>query len=209
MPEIDGLAATAAIRARETSTGSHVPISAMTAEAMLGDRERCLAAGMDGYIAKPVHLAELYQAVEELSRRSGSATAAANTGDTAVIAPDRSSRASALPLDWQQALDQLEGNDALLRHMVQLFLEECPKRLRDIHNAITQANASQLQRAAHTLKGSAGILAAGPVVAAALQLETMGRAGELRHAADAWGALEVAMAQLLPALEALTRGHDA
>jgi CheY-like chemotaxis protein len=209
MPEMDGLAATAAIRAREASTGTHVPIFAMTAEAMLGDRERCLAAGMDGYIAKPVRLAELYQAVEELSRHAGSALAASNTSDTAVTAPDCSSGASVPPLDWQQALEQLEGNDALLRHMVRLFLEECPRRMRDIHNAITQANASALQRAAHTLKGSAGILAARPVVAAALRLETMGRAGELRHAADAWVALETAMAQLLPALEALTRRHEA
>ena len=77
MPEMDGLAATAAIRGRGTDRrGGHVPIIAMTAHAMKGDRERCLAAGMDGYIAKPFHAKELYTAVEQVApSRSPTATA--------------------------------------------------------------------------------------------------------------------------------------
>ena len=76
MPEMDGGAATAAIRAKEQTTGGHVPIIAMTAYAMKGDRERCLEAGMDGYIAKPFHAKELYAAVEQVApSRSPTATA--------------------------------------------------------------------------------------------------------------------------------------
>ena len=73
MPEMDGLQATAAIRAREELTGGHLPIVAMTAHAMTGDRERCLAAGMDGYVSKPIQRAELFAVLEQVT--SGSAVA--------------------------------------------------------------------------------------------------------------------------------------
>jgi two-component system sensor histidine kinase/response regulator len=70
MPEMDGFEATAAIRKQEESTGQHLPIVAMTANAMQGDRERCLAAGMDGYIAKPIHAKDLMDAIENLCQSS-------------------------------------------------------------------------------------------------------------------------------------------
>jgi len=68
MPELDGLEATAAIRQKEKTTGGHLPVYALTAHAMKGDRERCLAAGMDGYITKPIRIEELEQLLENLSR---------------------------------------------------------------------------------------------------------------------------------------------
>ena len=71
MPEMSGLEATAAIRRREQRTGTHVPIIAMTAHAMNGDRERCLAAGMDDYVSKPVRADELYAALENVTRQPG------------------------------------------------------------------------------------------------------------------------------------------
>lgn len=67
MPEMDGLEATIAIREREKTTGTHIPIIAITANAMTGDREKCLAAGMDEYISKPVDIAQLYEALDKLT----------------------------------------------------------------------------------------------------------------------------------------------
>jgi CheY-like chemotaxis protein len=71
MPEMSGLEATAAIRRREQGTGKHIPIIAMTAHAMIGDRAKCLAVGMDGYVSKPVHADELYAALENVTPRQG------------------------------------------------------------------------------------------------------------------------------------------
>jgi two-component system sensor histidine kinase/response regulator len=66
MPDMDGFEVTGVIRARETSTGIHLPIIAMTAHAMTGDEERCLAAGMDGYVSKPFHVEEVFAAIDRV-----------------------------------------------------------------------------------------------------------------------------------------------
>jgi signal transduction histidine kinase/CheY-like chemotaxis protein len=211
MPEMDGFAATAAIREKEKTTGTHMPIFAMTAEAMTGDRERCLAAGMDGYISKPVRAPDLYKAVEEMvPLAAGSPPETSNTVAAIATPPESRSGEEATPLlDWEKALEQLDGNTALLHTMVELFLEECPKLMAGIRDAMSQGNTSALRRAAHTLKGSADVFAAQPAVAAALRLETMGREGELTNVEDAWLALEAIIAQLLPALEAWAQRPEA
>ena len=139
MPELDGYEATAIIRQKEI--GTHVPIIAMTANAMKGDREICLAAGMDGYVAKPVRAQELYQAIEEATEKS--------TGDTA---PNK-------VIDREQALGYA-GDAATLGELVAIFREECPKLLNAMRDAIAQSDAEALAMASHTLKGSTGVLAA-------------------------------------------------
>ena len=207
MPEMDGLQATAAIRERERGTATHVPIIAMTASAMKGDQELCLQAGMDSYLSKPVHAEELYQALERFAPRRPPRNA-----PTPPPAPDQAppphggqppavpatSAAPAGPPDltgleviaWDVALQRMQGQEDQLQELAELFLTLCPEMLAEIQRAIAAGDARTLQRAAHTLKGSADHFAARRVVQSAWQLELMGREGNLAGAAAAWTNLE-------------------
>jgi CheY-like chemotaxis protein/HPt (histidine-containing phosphotransfer) domain-containing protein len=187
MPEMDGMEATAAIRAGEAGTGRHMPIIAMTAHAMKGDRERCLAAGMDGYISKPIQTDTLYQAVESM--------AAAHAGPGPAEAPLLDP-----VLDWAAALKRMRGRADHLQQIARLFVEEAEVALPAIREAIAAADGPRLRRAAHTLKGSAGCLAAKATVEAAECLECMGRDADFRAADAARVALEHEVGRLLAAL---------
>ena len=123
MPVLDGLEATQRIRELEKDTGQRIPIVAMTARAMKGDRERCLAAGMDDYVSKPVRKAELYRALSGLGPPS--AEAPATDVDAAVPV-----------VDWEAALDTLGGDRNLLRDIVDATLEEMPALKRQLEDAI-------------------------------------------------------------------------
>jgi PAS domain S-box-containing protein len=165
MPEMDGLAATAAVRARERGSGGHVPIVAMTAHAMEGDRERCLAAGMDGYVSKPVEAEGLVEAVET----------AAGTFD-----PSR-------------AVARLGGDERLFGELLDLFLADLPPMLAEIRKAVDSSDADAIRRAAHTLKGSVANFAAPRPVEAARRLEAMGAGRDLKEARPAFLELEQAL----------------
>jgi CheY-like chemotaxis protein/HPt (histidine-containing phosphotransfer) domain-containing protein len=193
MPEMDGLEATARIRAREKQSGEHVPIIAMTAYAMKGDRERCLDAGMDGYVSKPVRQKELFEAIEGAVPSAGPDPS-----------PERTPPALAF-LDWKEALSHVGGDRQLLRELVDLFLEHCPRWLADVRRAATQGDGPKLKAAAHAIKGSLGSLAAGDAYEAALRLETMGREGKLEDAEEACQALEDEISRIRPALLAFAR----
>jgi HPt (histidine-containing phosphotransfer) domain-containing protein len=108
-------------------------------------------------------------------------------------------------IDWGAAVAQLDGNEALLQEMVPLFLEECPKLMARIRSAMTQGDMAELRRAAHTLKSSADVFAAKPLVDVALRLETMGRNGDLTHGEKAWADLEDVVSRLLPGLRAAAK----
>jgi CheY-like chemotaxis protein len=190
MPEMDGCEATAAIRRKERATGAHVPVLAMTAHALKGDRERCLAAGMDGYLTKPVRAESLYQALEGLTPE-GSPAAEADGGTPAGAA-----------LDWAAALERLAGYEELLRQLAHLFVKEAGTWMPELRQAITQQDAAKVRRLAHTIKGSAATFAAEATVKAALRLEVMGRNGNLSGAEEAYAALERQLGRLLPALQA-------
>ncbi len=184
MPEMDGLEATRAIRAREKECGGRMPIIAMTANAMKGDREECLTAGMDSYISKPIQAESLYAAVESLALPS---TRSEETPDAQI-------------LDWEMALQRVGGSEELLRQLASLFLKECGKSMAEVRQAITTVDAARLRRAAHTLRGSADCIAAAPVVEMARRLELMGRDRNLAGVEDAWASLEEEINRLVPAL---------
>jgi CheY-like chemotaxis protein/HPt (histidine-containing phosphotransfer) domain-containing protein len=190
MPEMDGLQATVAIRDREKGSGGHIPIIAMTAYALKGDCERCLAAGMDGYVAKPARATDLVRAIE-----------------AAVPAlPESGGPAPAEGFDWKEALAAVAGDRQLLAELAELFLGECPGWMREIETAISAGDPVRLRSAAHTLKGGLGPFAAHAAFDAAFRLETMGRKGDLTGAAEALAVLTGEVVRLQPALAALMRG---
>ncbi|ACB95581.1 response regulator [Beijerinckia indica] len=213
MPVMDGLAAARMIRERERNTGGHIPIIALTASATKADRERCMAAGMDDYVTKPFRAAELYRAVEqsvpptqqsppvtELAPRLGLETARTAQPPACFLAGKAPRPAEpAQVLDWEGALRNL-GDEALLREMAAMFLDECPKLMRAIDTAIASNDAPELRRAAHTLKGSAHVIGARAVAQAALALEAIGREGQLQAAPSVRGDLETELARLPAAL---------
>jgi two-component system sensor histidine kinase/response regulator len=179
MPEIDGFEATALIRKKEESTGKHLPIIAMTAHAMEGDRERCLAAGMDGYVAKPIKPEDLRAAIANLAQ----APALAEVAATEMLGEQVS-------MDMASVLSRVGGNVALLKVMVELFFEELPEMLSNLRAAVTAGDAHAIERAAHKLKGCLGNFAAHPSVEAASKLELFGRDGSLSNAEAAYAELE-------------------
>ena len=187
MPEMDGLEATRIIREREGSTGEHVRIAAMTAHVMQGDRERCLAEGMDDYLPKPVRAGDLFDVVENNVSSEPASLAEPGVDGGA--------------LDWQGALEQVGGNEAILGELAELFVTEYVRHLKEMKRAIMHGDSTLLRRAAHTLKGSAAVFLANSTVEAALRLENMAREGDLEDVNEAFAALERAADELLPALK--------
>ena len=202
MPEMGGFETTTVIREREKTTGGHLPIVAMTAHAMKGDREQCLAAGMDGYVSKPLQPQELFEVVERLAPVNNTTVAA----DGSVSADSQNQAADPQPVfDRTEALTHVGGDVELLKELIGLFREECPHLLADIHNAITRQDAAKLLISAHTLKGAVSNFGAAPACDAAQRLETMGHDAEWTGVAEAEVALKTALSRLQPALAAWER----
>ena len=195
MPEMDGMEATAAIREREKSSGRHLPIIAMTAHAMRGDRERCLAGGMDGYISKPIHPRNLFAEIERcLAGIQKSATMSENPSQPGE------------QLDRASLLERVEGDHELLAEMIHLFLGEAPRLLEAMRNALQQGDMLELERSAHSMKGAAGNLSAHATASAALQLEQNAKNGDAESAKTSLAILEGAVERLLPVLADLCQG---
>jgi two-component system, sensor histidine kinase and response regulator len=174
MPVMGGLEATAKIREEEGKTGRHIPIIAMTAHAMSGDRERALQGGMDDYISKPIRVEELRRAIERHMPRG---------------------------LDTAALLEGVGGDIKLFRELVGLFLIEAPKLLQRVERAIDQRNAVRLKEAAHALKGSIGNFESGSTFAAFRYLEMLGRDGNFKEAPAAFAAAKAQLTRLMRALK--------
>ena len=194
MPEMSGIEATAVIRERERFAGARLPIIAMTAHAMEGDRDKCLAAGMDHYVTKPIDQRKLFEAVESFG---GSSASEAN-----VIMNDID-KVTALSFDPVIVLQRVDGDRDLLREIGGLFLQDAPRLLSDIRNAVSRADPKALEHSAHTLKGSVGNFGARIAFEAALALEQMGRQGDFARAQESFTLLEQQVTLLGPALEIL------
>jgi CheY-like chemotaxis protein len=178
MPEMDGFEATAAIREREAATGRRVPIVALTAHAMKGDAERCLAAGMDAHLAKPLQARELASVLSTLA------------GGGAAI-------------DRARLLERVGGDRRALREVARLFLADAPRRLAEIRAAIAGADARALRSAAHALKGAVANFAAPAATEAALELQKLGDAADLSEAPLAFERLKRELAAVRRALQDL------
>jgi CheY-like chemotaxis protein len=213
MPEMDGFEATARIREREQGTGEHVPIVAMTAHAMKGDRERCLEAGMDGYVSKPIRAGELYQALATFAPSDnpvGRNTPAALPAEaiTTRDAPGAGTEPSPVGLpdgmpDKATLLARVGGREDRLRTIIKVFLDESAGLMAAMQEAIARGEASGLTRPAHSLKGAVGFFGVPGVVEGAQTLETLGQTGELMGAAEAYSHLEREMRTLKSALAVL------
>lgn len=194
MPAMDGFEATALIRQKEEEAGLRTPIIAVTAHAMKGDRERCLAAGMDGYIAKPIRAKDLYAIVEGIAAGAGrSQSQGRGTADEEGT------------IDRDQVLEHTGGSIETLKELVELFAVECPRLMRKMRDAITNNSPSELQQAAHTLKGSIQIFGATRPAAAAFRLETMGRDKNLTGVEEAWSTLVKEIEWFMPMLADLQK----
>jgi CheY-like chemotaxis protein len=166
MPVLDGLEAATVIRAREQTSGGHLPIVAMTARAMKGDQERCPAAGMDGCVAKPIKRDDLDAVMMRV------------LGSTSVPMPP----ADEPPIDLVSALRAVDGDGALLQEVLEVFCQDYPARIEGLRGAIAHGAAQPLARTAHSLKGALGIFGRSAGYDLAQELETMGRAGHLEEA---------------------------
>ena len=195
MPGINGLDATRAIRQMEASGTRHLPIAAMTAHAMRGDRERCLEAGMDAYISKPIQASDLYRTIESLVRRGEplrpqAASEPALTGEAAAL------------------LERFGGNPQFFRSLVRTFQKDSVALLARIARATGRQDSEALASAAHTLKGAAGVFGPGAVADLAGRIETAARANWLEGVGK-WNAkLKKELAALNRRLDALSAKFD-
>ena len=184
MPVMGGLEATVAIRLRERGTGQHVRIVAMTAHAMNSDRERCLAAGMDGYLSKPFDPPMLFAVVEQDGNGGGVQTTVARP----------------VTFDEDALRHRLSGDDALMADVIRIFLDDLPERLAAIKEAVTGRDADALRTAAHALKGAAANLSAGGLFEAARVLERIGEESHMDAADAAWRQVSIEASTVIDVL---------
>jgi CheY-like chemotaxis protein len=183
MPEMDGLAATRTIRELEKTRGVHTPIVALTAHVLEGDRERCRAAGMDGYVSKPLRAGDLLQVMLDV---------------LAVPAP---ARTTGVPPELQACLDAADGDLKSLERIVTLFLEQYPVMLTTIRHAILEGDHVTARTAAHKLSGSLGVLEAREAWEAAKQVEHLSAGSDQAALEAAVTALEHEVAEAVGPLE--------
>jgi signal transduction histidine kinase/DNA-binding response OmpR family regulator len=169
MPEMDGFEATRIIRQQEQDRPCRIPIIAMTAHAMKGDRERCLAAGMDDYVAKPIRREELIAALERVCSRRPQVHHCL----TPTNAPSPSALEPTVVIDLAAALERLNGDTALWAELVELFLRDTPQLLQQIEAALASGDVEALRRAAHSVKGSAAYIGCSTLSALAARLEQL------------------------------------
>jgi len=234
MPDVDGFEATRQIRSCEAETGRHVPIVAMTAHAMKGDRERCLEAGMDEYIPKPIRLRDLQEklvllfpadhppdeAASDRPRAAGSDQALpAPSGEPGSpgepvpgdavpddALPDEPVPDAAVP-DWEAALEGVGNDRSLLCELVSAFVEESRDWMQELEDAIRRPSATDVQRLAHKIKGAVLFLHADEIAERLEEIERSAAAGELDESIPRITAVRPHFARLLAHLEAFLKAN--
>jgi two-component system sensor histidine kinase/response regulator len=207
MPEMKGFEATQLIREME-GEAKHTPIIAMTAHAMKGDRERCLQAGMDDYISKPIEPQELFHAIDKWTKSHDSEKDL--TPFTLHLSPLKEEKdiptgseivettcgEPVEPIDLESALRRFDGDKDFFKEMLQEFLSYAPKQLEKLAEAIKTGEAKVVEREAHSLKGAADNLGVKPIADIALRLEVLGRTGDLAGAEEIVSNLRTAFEHL-------------
>ncbi len=222
MPVMDGFETTRCIREREASVASrdstdgsvnrsvtvtqstpHIPIIAVTANAMQGDRERCLATGMDDYLAKPIKLDELRSALT----RWASAPPDVVVPGKQILIPTTADPTRGI-FDPAKMYRNIGGDSGLFAQLVRLFLDRHQTMLADIRTALADADSIAVERMAHTFKGTAGNLCASEVALTAGRLEAVGRLNALHDAPPVYAQLELEVARLVRILESYRQGYQ-
>ncbi len=188
MPGVDGLQVTEELRRREELTGAHCPVVAMTALAMKGDKERCLAAGMDGYLSKPIRPQELDAVLD--SYTSTPQAAALSTIDSSI--------------DVEELMERIDGDRTLLAELADIFREEYPRQIRMAQEALAANDAAAIRRIGHSLKGALANLAATDASGLAASVEAIGKSGDLSQLGGKLLEMQSTMDNVVQRLQSLT-----
>ncbi len=190
MPEMDGIQATLAIRAREAGTQQHLPIVAMTALVMKGDRERCMAADMDGYLSKPIRPQELDAVLETYITKKSEARV-----------HEAVPRNQASAVDVADLLDRIDGDIEFVSELAATFEQDYPEKMKATQAAVARGDCEALRQTAHGLKGALANLAATHGAELAAQLEQAGQDNNLAQAPDLMRQLEEELPRVMSALQ--------
>jgi len=203
MPQMDGIAATKSIRTREMNTNSHLPIIAMTAHAMKGDRERCIEAGMDGYVSKPINIEDLEEAIAKIMHLTST--------DSRGPSPEGHSEGSTrkpVSLDFGQMLKRLGGDEELLHEVIEIFVDQAPKHVDTLRRALSQGDAALVEKTAHSMKGELGYLGIAEVSQKARDLEELGRKEQLHQASQLFTSFETEISAIVAAMRGAKPGSS-
>ena len=193
MPEMDGFEATKIIKQKQRDAGEHTPIVALTAHAMKGYRDRCLKAGMDDYLSKPIKPTDL---ADVLKRRLSF------KAEPPEVIPEENT--SSAIIDQKELMDRLGDDGELLKELVAMFLEDLPPLLAELRKAVDQGDFQQIEGVAHKLKGSISNFAAHEAAETAFQLEKAGRSMDMTAAQTGLSKLEIDVDGLCGALTKLS-----
>jgi HPt (histidine-containing phosphotransfer) domain-containing protein len=196
MPDGNGIEAVEAVREKEKATGAHIPVIALTAHAMKEDREKCLRAGMDDYVSKPVRAEELLATIEKVATRF-----------SIEPRPDPSAETPVPVVDEEALMAGVRGDEKLLHELIGLFLEDASAMLADMKEALEREDASALASSAHAFIGSLGNFACRRAFGRARELERMARQGDLDSAREIFAELVGETGRVEEALEEVSRKH--
>ena len=198
MPEMDGYETTERIRQPDTLVRNrHIPVIATTAHAMAGDREKCIAAGMNGYVSKPLRSDALEQAIEEWT-----CGVAPSRPDPPPVSPDPSTPSvAALVFDQQDFVERMMGNENLAQKIIRGFVKDMPRQIALLAEALQHLDGNALRLAAHSIKGAAGNVGAVQMQQIAWMLEQTGMAGDFTAAAAALPELSLSFELTKPIME--------